>query len=99
MISTSFSLYIYNMYVYIYICSDQDVYSDYLQFSVNRIVFFLRFVNEQWLHGIFPNHHRFVKCDQPGVRLLATGRQPGTFSEKSHGKSYTQIFILKGKGT
>ena len=29
--------------------------------------------------------------------LLAAGRQPGTFSENSYGKSYTQIWILKGE--
>ena len=27
---------------------------------------------------------------------LATGRQPGTFSEISYGKSYTKVWILKG---
>jgi len=32
----------------------------------------------------------------PGSFLLATGRQPGAFSEMSCRKSYTQIWIFKG---
>ena len=37
---------------------------------------------------------RFLVCKCPS-KLLATGRQPGTFSENAYGKSYTQISIVK----
>ena len=42
------------------------------------------------------NVRKFMLHKTSGSEKLATGRQPSGFSEISCGKSYTQIWILKG---
>ena len=84
-------------YVFVYV---PIIYHFFLYFSVAHMLCY-----EPIRFGIISQHHEacFRRNDDsfhptilPEPFQLATGRQPGTFSENSNGKSYTNIWILKG---